>query len=263
MHSHRLLKYIFLSLLIGCLGIIGCSSGTKTHQAELENLVPEEEDQEKIAVEILEIIQEAEKHYKAGCEYYDEQHWILAHQEFDTALETLLDADVDAETHYMLSQTYDRLFYRIHKLELAQQSLRGLPENEIPQIAESTEELEASLVYTHPEFFEEEQVQEQPERLNIFEYDPAEVLGEILIDDSDEEIMRYVKEFSRDRSQYRKGLERAVYYLPMILQIFEEQQIPPELAFIPLIESNFRIDAVSPAGAVGSVSYTHLRAHET
>ena len=182
----------------------------------------------------------------------DEQRWILAHQEFDTALETLLDADVDAETHYMLSQTYDRLFYKIHKLELAQQSLRGLPENEIPQIAESTEELEASLAYTHPEFFEEEeQVQEQPERLSIFEYDPAEVLGEILIDDSDEEIMKYVKEFSRERSQYRKGLERAVYYLPMILEIFEAQQIPPELAFIPLIESNFRVDAVSPAGAVG------------
>lgn len=255
MNLHRRLMYIFLCLLIGCLGIVGCSSGTKTYETELKNLLPDEEElQEEMTVEIEEIIQEAEAHYAAGCDYYDEQRWLLARQEFDNALETLLEADADAETHYMLSRTYDRLFYKIHKLELAQQNLRGLPENEIPEIAESTEELEASLAYTHPEFFEEEeeeQTQKQPESLNIFEYDPAEVLGEILIDESDEEIMKYVKEFSRDRSQYRKGLERAVYYLPMILEIFEEQQIPPELAFIPLIESNFRVDAVSPAGAVG------------
>ncbi|GAK55143.1 lytic transglycosylase catalytic [Candidatus Vecturithrix granuli] len=253
MNSHGVLKYFFYNLLMGCLVITGCGTGTKTYQSEYENSIPEQESQENLSLDISNIIAEAEKHYEAGCQYYDEQRWTLARQEFDTALDTLLNADVDAETHYMLTQTYDRLFYKIHTLELKQRYLQDIPYEGMPEIAASTEELEASLSYMCPKFFEEEQVQQQesPENTNFFDYTAEEVLGDIVIDESDAEVMKYVKEFSRDRSQYRKGLERAVQYLPMIAEIFKSYQIPIELAFIPLLESNFRIDAVSPAGAVG------------
>lgn len=254
MSSHRVPQYVFYCLLMGCLVIAGCSAGTKTHQAEYENFLPEQESQERASVDRFKIIEEAEKHYEAGCQYYDEQRWTLARQEFDAALETLLEADVDAETHYMLSQTYDRLFYKIHTLELKHRYLQDLANDSLPEIATSTEELEASLSYMRPEFFEEEQEPEQEEETTspiFFDYAAEEVLGNIVIDESDTEVMKYVKEISRDRSQYRKGLERSVQYLPMIAEIFKSQQIPIELAFIPLLESNFRIDAVSPAGAVG------------
>ena len=59
-------------------------------------------------------------------------------------------------------------------------------------------------------------------------------------------------EFSGPR---RRGLvdafRRGQRYLPMIRQIFREQGIPEDLAFLALVESHFRPDARSRAGAVG------------
>ena len=47
-----------------------------------------------------------------------------------------LNADIDAETHYKLSRTYDRLFYKIHKLELEQGYLQAVVEEEVQEEAE-------------------------------------------------------------------------------------------------------------------------------
>lgn len=72
-----------------------------------------------------------------------------------------------------------------------------------------------------------------------------------MIDESDADILKYVKQFAHEKSQYRKGIERAGKYLQMIRKTFAEYRVPEELCYIPLIESNFRVDAVSPAKAVG------------
>ncbi|OFV89293.1 MAG: hypothetical protein A3J75_06980 [Acidobacteria bacterium RBG_16_68_9] len=49
----------------------------------------------------------------------------------------------------------------------------------------------------------------------------------------------------------RRSLERGGRYLPQIASILAEEGIPQELAYLPIVESGFRIDAVSHAGAVG------------
>lgn len=46
-------------------------------------------------------------------------------------------------------------------------------------------------------------------------------------------------------------LARAARLLPMIAAILKEQSLPPELAALPLVESAFEPQAVSPAGAAG------------
>lgn len=46
-------------------------------------------------------------------------------------------------------------------------------------------------------------------------------------------------------------LARAARLLPMIDAILKEQGLPPELAALPLVESAFETQAVSPAGAAG------------
>ena len=46
-------------------------------------------------------------------------------------------------------------------------------------------------------------------------------------------------------------LARAARLLPMIAAILKEQGLPPELAALPLVESAFEPQAVSPAGAAG------------
>ncbi|MBB5021774.1 LysM peptidoglycan-binding domain-containing protein [Desulfurispira natronophila] len=56
-------------------------------------------------------------------------------------------------------------------------------------------------------------------------------------------------------NRYKRGLEnqlqRANYYLPMIREIFHEEGVPEDLAYVALIESGFRPTARSHAGAVG------------
>lgn len=246
-----ILRYAFYSLLAGCLLMTGCSTNNKASLVALGNLPPKEElpQENEDSLEIQPIIQKAEAHYKKGCEHYKQHHWALAQKEFDTALEMLLEADVDAETHYKLGKTYDRLFYKIHKLELEQSYLQGvLAQDVTPEYPQSTEQLEASLEYTQPELVSpEEQEPDYPE----FFQNSEDTLGEFLIDESDAQIMKYVKEFSRERSQYRKGLEQGAQYFPMMAKTFRTYKLPTELVLVPLVESNYRVDAVSRAGAVG------------
>jgi membrane-bound lytic murein transglycosylase D len=47
------------------------------------------------------------------------------------------------------------------------------------------------------------------------------------------------------------GLERSLRYLPMIQQVFAAEGVPADLAFVPLIESAFKVNALSRARARG------------
>ena len=47
------------------------------------------------------------------------------------------------------------------------------------------------------------------------------------------------------------GMERSERYMEQIQAIFRERGLPVELAYLPLIESSFQVDARSRAGAVG------------
>jgi membrane-bound lytic murein transglycosylase D len=47
------------------------------------------------------------------------------------------------------------------------------------------------------------------------------------------------------------GMKRGSKYLPMIQRVFTSQGLPPDLAYVPLIESAFRPEAISSASAKG------------
>lgn len=53
------------------------------------------------------------------------------------------------------------------------------------------------------------------------------------------------------RRSLETAFERGERYLPMIRGILAEEGLPEELAYLALVESHFRPDARSPAGAVG------------
>ncbi len=53
------------------------------------------------------------------------------------------------------------------------------------------------------------------------------------------------------RAFFQHALERSRKYLPRMTRIMEEEGLPQELAYLPLIESGFHTGAVSRAGAVG------------
>jgi membrane-bound lytic murein transglycosylase D len=60
--------------------------------------------------------------------------------------------------------------------------------------------------------------------------------------------------------QFRASLVRARFYLPRIERIFQGFDLPPELALLPVVESGFRPDARSKAGALGLWQFTRATA---
>ena len=67
-----------------------------------------------------------------------------------------------------------------------------------------------------------------------------------------ERVLAYVELFQgRLRDWFDAGLRRGTQYLPMIQQVFRAEGLPLDLAYIPLIESAFKPNAVSRAEAKG------------
>ena len=70
--------------------------------------------------------------------------------------------------------------------------------------------------------------------------------------DLNDKVLSWVYEFTHGKRGFVEGaLSRATQYLPMIRQIFQEEGVPQDLAYLALIESGFRNTANSPAQAVG------------
>jgi len=65
-------------------------------------------------------------------------------------------------------------------------------------------------------------------------------------------VLGFVELFGdRLKPSLERGLSRGAPYLPMIREIFLDEGLPLDLAYIPLVESAFRTDAVSRASARG------------
>jgi len=66
-----------------------------------------------------------------------------------------------------------------------------------------------------------------------------------------ETMQRFVHNLHGGKGALAFILSRARQYLPVILDALEKYDLPRELAFLPLVESRFEIQAVSSAGAAG------------
>lgn len=79
-----------------------------------------------------------------------------------------------------------------------------------------------------------------------------ELKGFNVEDFHNEMVQKYLKLY---RTRWRNGfqiiLNRAQIYLPYIRQVFEEEGIPEDLAYLPIIESSFNAYETSHAGAQG------------
>jgi membrane-bound lytic murein transglycosylase D len=65
-------------------------------------------------------------------------------------------------------------------------------------------------------------------------------------------VVAYIEAFQgRLRDFIETGMKNGSKYLPMIQRVFTQQGLPPELAYVPLVESAFRTEAMSRASAKG------------
>ena len=78
------------------------------------------------------------------------------------------------------------------------------------------------------------------------------VVGHQLTVPLNQRVLQYVELFQgRMRDFIQTGMKNGSKYLPMIQRVFVAQGVPPELAYVGLVESAFRPEAMSRASAKG------------
>ena len=137
-----------------------------------------------------------------------------------------LDAEPNPDTLYKLIDLYREV------------SAPELPPYSEPQ-DEPLPELEREPVFPEPvDLVEEEQAKE----------DRSNSLKIVRNEHVEREIRAYSGHL---RKAFAEGLARAGRYLPIIREMIEHEGLPPEIAYLPLVESNFKVLARSPMGAAG------------
>ena len=67
----------------------------------------------------------------------------------------------------------------------------------------------------------------------------------------DERTISYIKNHIKDVDKFNELLNKSYYFIYYVIQELEAADLPPELALIPFVESNYDPFSISPSGAVG------------
>ena len=165
----------------------------------------------------------------------DQRERARAH--FDRAVEILLDAPVPVASDPRLVEVFDDLVENVHAVELESvQNGAPLDYEETP-----AEELGAIEPTITPERAEEERALAEQATVT---YDIPVVLNE--------KVLAWINIYSgRMRERFEEGLKRSGWYLDMIRQIFREEGLPEDLAYMAHVESSYKPYAYSRAKAKG------------
>jgi membrane-bound lytic murein transglycosylase D len=188
------------------------------------------------------LIARSQGHFDAGQRELAIGHLERARREFDAAIEVLVQSEYGARYDARLREHFERLVDRISAYEMTALSegdgfteKRYEPASIDALLEESTFAAVAASSKT------EETVASDLKRTP----------HDVPIPQNDR-VLAYIELFQgRLRDWFQAGLQRGAQYLPMIQEVFRAEGLPLDLAYVPLIESAFKPDAVSRARAKG------------
>jgi membrane-bound lytic murein transglycosylase D len=191
---------------------------------------------------ITDLIALSLSHYERGQRELQEGHLEMARTQFNQALEVLLASPFGARVEPRLREHFDRLVEKISAHEvtaLAQGD--GFTEQRLEPAR--IDELLSISTFEEPAA-STETVRTVAEDLQATEHDIDIPLNE--------RVLAYVQLFTgRLKGFLEEGLNRGTRFLPMIQEVFKAEGIPLDLAYVPLVESAFKPNALSKAKARG------------
>ncbi len=201
------------------------------------------------------VLDESQRIYDQGKRDLDLGHLEQARNEFNRAIDVLLNAPGGARMEPRLRAQFDRLVDRISALEVATLAT-GDGFSEKPAEPASIDELLALSDSS------ETRTVATPAVAAAVQTDLAQNEHDVPIP-MNERVLGYVELFQgRLRPFIQDGLERGSQYLPMIQSVFRAEGLPLDLAYVPLIESAFKPNALSRANARGVWQFVHATAVE-
>lgn len=189
---------------------------------------------------VAKLIGEAERHFTAGQNELKQGRLAAARAEFDRAVGVLIESSQGAKSDPRLRVEYEQLLGRIAALEAA--ALRqgdGFSESKTEPAA-----IDALLaVATFPRATAKTETNVATE-IKEATYDLPVI--------SNDRVLSYVELFQGNlRSYLAEAMARGSRYLPRVREIFQEQGLPLDLAYVPLVESAFKNSALSRVKARG------------
>ena len=202
---------------------------------------------------ITTLIETSQKHFLAGERELNLGHLERARAEFDRAVDVLLESPYGARTDARLREHFDRLVDRINAYEvtaLAQGD--GFVEKKYEPA--SIDELLTIATFPKPAA--------DTATAEAVRADLAATEHDVPIPQNSR-VLSYVELFQgRLRDYIEESLVRGSKYLPMIQNVFRAEGVPLDLAYIPIIESGFKTNALSRASAKGPWQFMKATAVE-
>jgi membrane-bound lytic murein transglycosylase D len=199
------------------------------------------------------LITASQKHFETGERELKLGHLDRAREEFDRAVNVLLESPYGARTETRLREHFDRLVDRINAYEVTALA-QGDGFAETKYEPASIDELLKIATFPKPEA-DSGTMEAVKADLALSEHDvPIPQNARVL---------SYVELFQgRLRDYIQESLTRGTKYLPMIQNVFRAEGLPLDLAFIPIIESGFKTNALSKASAKGPWQFMTPTARE-
>lgn len=188
------------------------------------------------------LIQTSQKHFDNGERELRMGHLERARAEFDRAIDVLLESPHGARTDARMREHFDRLVDRINAYEVTALG-QGDGFSETKSEPASIDEILKIATFTRPE----------PETKTgaAVKADLAANAHDIPIAQNDRVLSAVELLQTRLRDYVQESLTRGAKYLPMIQGVFRAEGLPLDLAYIPIIESGFKTNALSRASAKG------------
>jgi membrane-bound lytic murein transglycosylase D len=189
------------------------------------------------------LIKDSQAQFEAGEREFKAGHLEQARHDFDRAVEVLLSSPYGARTDARMREHFDRLIDRINAYDVtalaqgdgfAEKKYEAAPIDDLLKNATTFPAPKADAATTAAV---KEDLERNPHDIPIPE---------------EPKILSYVEVFqNRLRDYIQDSLERGAKYLPMIQSVFRAEGLPLDLAYIPIIESSFKTNALSKANAKG------------
>ena len=199
------------------------------------------------------LIEQSQRHFQTGERELRMGHLERARQEFDRAVDVLLESPYGARTDARMREHFDRLVDRINAHEVTALA-QGDGFSEAKTEPASIDEILSIATFAKPDA--------DAATTEAVRADLATTVHDVPIPQN-EKVMAAVELLSgRLRDYVQESLERGSKYLPMIQNVFRAEGLPLDLAYIPIIESGFKTNALSKASAKGPWQFMRPTARE-
>ena len=191
---------------------------------------------------VLELIAQSNRHFQEGQRELADGHLETAKAQFNRSLELLLESTYGARSEPRIREHFDRLVERISAYEVTALA-QGDGFSETRTEPASIDEILAIATFAKPD--------PKASTEEAVKADLAATEHDVPIPQNAKVLAAVELLSGRLRDYVQASLSRGSQYLPMIQNVFRAEGLPLDLAYIPVIESGFKMNALSKASAKG------------